>query len=187
MTILLTGGGGFIGSHVADFLLNKGAEIVIYELDIKNCHRISDKSRFTFFEADLLNNESIDEVFQKYKPSVVIHLGWVGITGKERNNSSQVKNILATQHLLEMAGKYKIELFIGMGSQAEYGVYNKRISEDILPKPDNLYGLYKLSAGLLGKFYAQKYGYKYAWLRLFSTFGPNLDMVKTPFLTVLSF
>ena len=77
------------------------------------------------------------------------------------------------QNLVEEAGECGCSTFIGLGSQAEYGIYNQRINERFPAQPQNLYGCMKLACGLLGKIYAQKYHLRYAWLRLFSTFGPH--------------
>lgn len=173
MLALVTGGSGFIGSFISQYLKEKGMDVLIPTRNINKCNRITNKKMFKFVQGDISNNEFLTKIFESYHPDIVIHLAWDGISGNERNKYEQINNLIINQNLLENCGKFNCKLFIGFGSQAEYGVYNKKIDESFLPKPDTLYGVYKLSAGLTGKYYASTYGFKYAWLRLFSTFGPK--------------
>lgn len=175
MKILLTGGSGFIGKHIVDFLLEKDAEIIcpLIETD-PNLELFSEKP-LTVRSGDLTDAAFTDGLFEEYKPDTVIHLAWKGVTGPGRNEFSQLDNLLMFQNFMESIKKNPVKTFIGFGSQAEYGVYNHRIDENVLPKPNSLYGIYKLSAALMGLQFAKTLGFNYAWLRLFSTYGPGDD------------
>jgi len=171
--ILVTGGCGFIGSFISYYLSGKGRDVLILDKDSERCRRIPDKGVAEFKEGDLCDSEFVGSIFKEYRPQVVVHLAWEGVLSGERNNPGQVSNLVAMNNLLECCATRGCRLFIGLGAQAEYGVHNVRIDEETLPEPHTLYGLYKLAAGLMGKMYAKKAGFEYAWLRLFSTFGPE--------------
>jgi nucleoside-diphosphate-sugar epimerase len=76
-------------------------------------------------------------------------------------------------NILEACARRGVGRLVGIGSQAEYGVHNVRIDETAVPRPETLYGVCKLAAGLSGKEFAVRHSLCYAWLRLFSTFGPG--------------
>ena len=89
MKILLTGGAGFIGSHLAERLLERGETVVILddfnsfydpEIKMKNVQRIREKGEFILYREDLLNSKAIREIFDKHHPEAVIHLAaYVGV------------------------------------------------------------------------------------------------------------
>jgi nucleoside-diphosphate-sugar epimerase len=173
MVILITGGFSFIGHHLSQYLAQKGMEVVTVTRNVGKYSKRIDKEPFRCVEGDLADKGFLERVFREHRPEIVIHLAWCGVTGPDRNSPDQEKNLLINQNLLEMSGRGGSRLFIGFGSQGEYGVQNRRIDEQVLPTPHTLYGVYKLAAGLVGRLFAETYHFKYAWLRLFSTFGPG--------------
>lgn len=175
MVCLVTGGCGFIGSFMSEHLAAKGIQVVVTDKRTKSIAWPAAKAPAATIEGDLVDQEFIKTIFERYRPTTVIHAAWSGVLGDARNAPEQIENLVMTKNLLEACVHFGIHAFIGFGSQAEYGVHNARIDEECVPKPETLYGVFKLSAGLLGQHYARRHKFNYAWLRLFSTFGPADD------------
>ncbi len=172
-TTLVTGGCGFIGSFITERLLSEEMDIVITSRKQSNCWRVSEAKNIKIVEGDLTDPSFVQDLFSRFSPDNIIHAAWEGIHGKQRHSNHYERNLVSMHNLLSACAQGKTTTFIGIGSQAEYGVHNKRICEDTWPKPTDNYGIYKLAAGLLGQKFAETHGLRYAWLRLFSSYGPK--------------
>ncbi len=105
------------------------------------------------------------------------YLAWDGAAFARNDARYQMMNVGYLLDAVQLAGELGA-VFIGAGSQAEYGVYNeKRRSEDI-PDPVSAYGIAKMSAQKLGKIYAEQSDIPFIWTRIFSIYGPY-DLDKT--------
>lgn len=125
-------------------------------------------------EGDLQNLPTAK--IQEFGPEVVVHAAWHGVTNQHRNDSAQItSNLNPTIKLQELARELKCRAFIGLGSQAEYGPLNKKIAENDPTEPTTLYGASKLAACHLTRQLCAQAGMRWAWLRVFSTFGPMED------------
>jgi UDP-glucose 4-epimerase len=170
--ILLTGGSGAVGRSIAREFIRNGQELILITRDKKNVSKL-EHSLLHVEQGSVIDLDFLSGIFKKYAIHAVVHCAWDGVSGSFRNSAGQIQNFIASKNLLELAGLCQVKTFIGLGSQAEYGIYNRRISEEFVPRPENLYGIYKLSAGLLGKVLARHYGFRFAWLRLFAAYGPD--------------
>lgn len=147
--IVITGASSFIGRHIINKLINE-KEWIIYAV-------IRSKSALeTWKNVSCIKTIVIDMYRYKYlsdmieTADVAIHLAWEGTRGDDRKNKEiQKKNMQYSLDLLEELKKMRIRTIVSAGSQAEYGPYNKKISEDTVPHPITAYGIYKL------KFYEQ--------------------------------
>ena len=170
--ILLTGGTGTVGNAIALELIRSQRKFVVTTRNTEHSKSIESSNQIIEC-GDVFDSSFLKKIFEKYRFETIIHCAWSGVTRESRNYSDQINNFTAFKVLLELSGTYKIKTFVGIGSQAEYGIYNIRITEEFTARPNNLYGLYKLSSGLLGKLLAERYGFRFAWLRLFAAYGPN--------------
>ena len=174
MDILITGGSGFIGNAMALHMAKAGHRVVALARRPLDLWPIAQHPSLQRLQVDLKDEAGLTRVFGRLKPHTVIHTAWEGMTRDKRDNPAQAQNLLATQNVMQAAGAHGCKIFIGLGSQAEYGVHNRRISEeDAVPAPASLYGCYKLAAGHAGMHFAAMHDFNYAWLRLFSAFGPG--------------
>jgi len=108
------------------------------------------------------------------KPEVFIHCAWRGVGGNDRNEAFQItNNIPMTLDAVELAAAAGCRQWIGLGSQAEYGNQNCRMSEDSPLRPTTLYGKAKLAAGVASLALCEARGMTGTWLRVFSTYGPG--------------
>jgi UDP-glucose 4-epimerase len=170
--IFLTGATGFLGSHIAEYLSQRNSGLLLLVRSASDKWRIKTLTNVEYVEGDLSDPKRMRDIFQRYRPDAVVHAAWHG-TNQSRDSVDQFENFVNTKDLFELCGEFGCRKVIGIGSQNEYGIHNVRLTEATSAAPSQPYGLYKLSAGLLGQCYARKYGFDYAWLRLFSTFGPK--------------
>lgn len=167
--VLITGITGFLGSHIAEVLLQNKVEVIglkRIESDIWRCQEFKD--RIDWVDIDECWK---DKVLNK-KPGVIIHCAWIGVEARFREDwLEQTKNITFLVELLELGKEIELQKFIFLGSQAEYGLTTGKISEEHLPSPVNAYGSVKLAALELLKTFASLNRINWLWLRVFSVFG----------------
>jgi nucleoside-diphosphate-sugar epimerase len=112
-------------------------------------------------------------LLREARPDIVIHSAWEGVGGALRSGDIQFDNIRSTTSLADAAIAAGARKFVGIGSQAEYGRYDRRLVETDLPQPTMLYGAAKLAANHLVAQRCRDAGVAFAWLRLFSVYGPG--------------
>lgn len=169
--VLLTGATGFLGSHVAEILSKKGIEIVALKRATSNIWRCS-----TFVNniiwIDFDDQGEWKKKVTSHSPSEIIHCAWVGVESKDRNNwSLQSKNIELLVNLLEITQFLKLEKFVFLGSQAEYGNIGHKVSEDQVVNPLSAYASIKLGCLHILKTFSDLNNLNWVWLRVFSVFG----------------
>ena len=125
---------------------------------------------------DLSDTDSLRQVIPRHPVDAVVHLAWSGVTADDRNSTLQIsQNLLATLAIWEAAHAAGCKVWIGLGSQAEYGPQEGVLREDICPKPITAYGVAKLAAGLATAKMSEISGVRHTWLRLLSAYGPGDD------------
>jgi UDP-glucuronate 4-epimerase len=185
---MVTGGGGFIGSHLCERLLREGDQVVCFDnfdnfydpnIKIRNLEEINKKflDRFTLITGDIRNSEHLQEAFQKYRIDLVVHLAArAGVRPSiEQPLLYQDVNIRGTMVLLEVCKEYKIKDFIFASSSSVYGE-NQRVpfsEKDLDIQPISPYGATKRAGELLGYSYHHLYGMNIACLRIFTAYGPR--------------
>ncbi|MFH1406101.1 MAG: NAD-dependent epimerase/dehydratase family protein, partial [Nanoarchaeota archaeon] len=186
MKILVTGGAGFIGSHVCDALLARG-DIVIcvdnfndyYDPKTKeeNIKHNFSNSNFRLFRIDILNQERLKEIFQQERPDKVIHLAArAGVRPSIKDSHLYYDvNVKGTLNLLELAKEFKIKNFIFASSSSVYGNREKGpFSEtDCVDFPISPYAATKKAGEELCYTYHHLYGLNVFCLRFFTVYGPR--------------
>lgn len=172
--VAITGATGFIGSAVLKELLLSGARVTVLLRPDSSTARLEPMEGFeTLRYSRLLDKPTIDSL-KENKPDVFIHCGWRGVGGHERNEAFQIThNVPATIDAVELAAAAGCRQWIGLGSQAEYGNLNRRISEDAPLNPTTVYGKAKLAAGVAALALCETRKIAGVWLRVFSTYGPG--------------
>jgi nucleoside-diphosphate-sugar epimerase len=170
-TLFVTGAAGFVGAAVVRAALADGHRVAalvrtpnaarLVGLDV-DCHA-----------ADLADTDRIAAILAEVRPDVVIHSAWEGVGGPLRADDIQFANITTTCALADAAIAVGTAKFVGIGSQADYGRFDRRITEADVPHPSMLYGAAKLAACHLARQRTEAAGVGFAWLRLFSVYGPD--------------
>jgi nucleoside-diphosphate-sugar epimerase len=170
--ILITGAGGFVGAAIAKAAVAAGNEVVAV---IRNsAARLAPiASSISIERIDLADAQKVAKLIGSVKPDIVVHSAWEGVGGPLRSDDIQFENIRTTVALADAAIAAGTRKFVGIGSQAEYGRYDRRITESDLPQPTMLYGAAKLAANHLVAQRCSEAGIAFAWLRLFSVYGPG--------------
>lgn len=129
----------------------------------------------TVILGDMNDLEAVREQIAAHAPEIIVHIAWQGVNGVNRNSSIQLDNVLTTLQLYQIGRDLGIKKFVGLGSQAEYGPQSGRINESTPPHPTTIYGAAKLATYLLLDRLSAVDGIDFAWLRLFSGYGPGDD------------
>jgi UDP-glucuronate 4-epimerase len=187
MNFLITGGAGFIGSHVCERLLQEGHSVWAFddlndfyapELKRANLRDLQVLAKpFEFVHGDLVNRTALDELFSSVRFDQVIHLAArAGVRPSlEEPALYQRVNVEGTVNLLEAARHYGVKKIIVASSSSVYGVNSKvPFSEsDPIFSPISPYAASKLACEALGHVYHHVYGFDIAMLRFFTVYGPR--------------
>jgi UDP-glucose 4-epimerase len=176
VNVFLTGASGFIGSYVLRHLLDRGSRVAVLLRAKSDSWRIADViDSASRIHGDLSDTSTFEPAFAKFGPEAVVHLAWGGVQGRHRNDLLQLRNLHDTIELLNATSRCDARHFIGLGSQAEYGPCEGLVAEGAPTHPTTLYGATKLSACHLTEQICRLAGMRFAWLRLFSAYGPRDD------------
>lgn len=183
--VLVTGGAGFIGSHLVDLLLRERWRVTVldnfnpfYDPRVKRrnlaCH-LGDEN-FELIEGDIRDASALDRVLHGTY-DVIVHLA--ALAGIQPSLADplgyQDVNVGGTQNLLEVARKLNVRQFVFASSSSVYGV-NPDVpwrEDDCRLRPISPYASTKISAELIGHVYAHLYGIRFIALRLFTVYGPR--------------
>jgi UDP-glucose 4-epimerase len=179
MKILITGGAGFIASHIVDRCISKGWEVVVVD-NLVSGKKENVNPKAKFYDVDITDFQKLEQIFEKEKPHIVNHhAAQIDVRKSVANPQYDAKiNIIGSLNLLELCVKYKIEKFIFASSGGTiYGeCKNKKPpKEDSLPNPLSPYGCAKLSVEYYMNYYNKVYGLKAVSLRYGNVYGPRQD------------
>jgi nucleoside-diphosphate-sugar epimerase len=172
MNVLLTGATGYIGSHIAKNLLQQNH--VVYA----TCRESSVFNKCVEFKNDLiwLNIETDNWInaLKNIELDLLIHSAWSGVSVSGRDNwDIQLENFYFTRTIIDLSVQLKINKVICLGSQAEYGDFRTKVTEEFIPNPTEAYGAIKLLALNYLKNRTLKNTVEWYWLRVFSIIGEN--------------
>ncbi len=192
-SILITGSAGFIGSNLVIELLRTQSPLHIigidnmndyYDVSIKE-YRLGEiekavkqyvDSEWTFIKGSIADKGLINEIFEKYKPSVVVNLAaQAGVRYSITNPDAYVEaNLIGFYNILEACRHYPVEHLVYASSSSVYGS-NKKVpysTEDKVDNPVSLYAATKKSNELLAHAYSKLYNIPTTGLRFFTVYGP---------------
>lgn len=185
MAILVTGGTGYIGSHICVELLNQGHELIIVDnlvnSNSKVLNRITDitKKDYKFYEVDLLSIKDLDYVFSENKIDGVIHLaGYKSVSESISNSLMYYKNnVMGALNLFEIMKKYDVKRLVLSSSATVYGLNNiSPLTEDMPLDPINPYGRTKLMLEqILYDLYNSNKDWSISILRYFNPIGAHFS------------
>ncbi len=186
MAILVTGGAGFIGSHLCEALLNKGEKVICVdnlneyyppERKIQNIASFRHHPNFLFFKVDITQQDELESIFQKHTIQKIVHLAArAGVRPSIHNPLLYTEtNVKGTINLLEIARKYQIKQFVFGSSSSVYGNASKFPFEESDPihAPISPYAASKRAAELYCYTYSALFSLPVTCLRFFTVYGPK--------------
>lgn len=186
MKIMVTGGVGFIGSHLIQALLDRGHFVVcldnfdpFYDIRIKkkNLELFKNHPRFKFVQADICNRGAISKVFAAHRFETCFHLAAkAGVRPSIEDPGSYAEvNVQGTLHLLEEARLHGVKHFVFASSSSVYGRRNRIPFDetDALLSPVSPYAATKIAGESLAHVYHDLYQMKMTVLRFFTVYGPR--------------
>ncbi len=176
--ILITGGAGFIGSHIADHFLGAGHQVVIVD-DLSTGRRENVPSGVTLFEADITDREALEEAFRREKPTVVSHhAAQINVRRSVEDPAADAHiNIVGMLRVIEAARSHGVKrvIFASSGG-AVYGEPEEiPVPESSSLHPISPYGVAKLAGEHYLACAAATYGMSTVSLRYANVYGPRQD------------
>lgn len=178
--ILITGGSGFIGSHVSDAFLKRGYKVIIIDKaltrNVKNVY-----PNVSFYKVDLNDPQPIREIIKQEKPHIISHHAseLVGVRESTMNPQKAFRDIVLTSNLFEAAKNTTVKRIIFSSSA---NVYDKKstvpISELAPVNPVSPYGIAKLAIETYCSYLEQIWAMKFTIFRYFNVYGPRQRLTK---------
>ena len=182
---IVTGGAGFIGSHIVEKLLSEGNKVTVidnfdsfYPRAYKEQNLVYCKSfpGFSLIDLDIQDAEGLEKALTENYDGIIHLAAKAGVRPSILNPVSyQQTNVSGTQNMLEFARKKNIKQFVFASSSSVYGI-NKNVpwsEEDNLLFPISPYASTKISGELMGHVYSHLYNIRFIALRFFTVFGPR--------------
>lgn len=176
-TILVTGGAGFIGSHVVDELLDMGCKVVVLD-DLSGGFRENVNERANFLEGSINDEKLIGAIFDKYNFDYVFHLAAYAAEGLSHfiKRFNYENNLIGSINLINASINYNIKCFIFTSSIAVYGKNQLPMSEDMTPMPEDSYGVAKLAVEQELKICKEMFGLNHIIFRPHNVYGERQNI-----------
>ena len=186
-TILVTGAAGFIGSNLVKRIYKETPNVAVIGIDNMNAYydvalkdfrlkELEQYSNFTFVKGNIADKVLINELFEKYKPSIVVNLAaQAGVRYSITNPDAYIEsNLVGFFNILEACRNYPVEHLVYASSSSVYGS-NKKVpysTDDKVDNPVSLYAATKKSNELMAHAYSKLYNTPSTGLRFFTVYGP---------------
>ena len=185
--VLVTGASGFIGSNLAKQLIDsiEGIHVIgfdnvndYYDVRLKEyrLNQLSHYEGFTFIKADLADKDAVNDVFEQYRPTVVVNLAaQAGVRYSITHPDAYIQsNLIGFYNILEACRHHPVDHLVYASSSSVYGS-NKKVpysTDDKVDNPVSLYAATKKSDELLAHAYSKLYDIPSTGLRFFTVYGP---------------
>lgn len=175
-TILVTGGAGYIGSHIVKYLTEKEINVIVAD-NLQSGHIDAiDTDKVKFYQVDLRDKERLDEVFKSNKIDGVIHFAANSLVGESMQKPYEYfdNNVYGMLCLLDVMRNNNVNRIVFSSTAATYGEPEQvPIMESDKTEPTNTYGETKLTMEKMMKWFDTAYGMKYVSLRYFNACGAD--------------
>jgi threonine 3-dehydrogenase len=182
MSILITGGTGFIGVGLAHRLVEKGEKVVLFDIAPRSERAAGIKGNIKIVQGDLKVWPEVMNVVKDNNVTGIFHLGsMLSLPSEENPWASFQTNVAGTMYVLEAARLFGVKRMVFSSTAATYGLgIGEVVTDETLQRPINMYGAGKLYSELLGRFYHRKFGLDFRAVRYLAVMGPG---VKTMAIT----
>jgi nucleoside-diphosphate-sugar epimerase len=172
-TFLITGGYGFIGSHLVRRLLHLQAKIVLFIRASSDSWRLKNiLKNIETYEVDIRDKAQVQDAIKKINPDYIFHLAAYGVNSAHTDYMHAIEtNIIGTCNIIQAAKFVNCKKIINMGSSSEYGNKMEPIHENMLLTPVDIYGSTKAASTILAHQIASENNINLITLRPFGIFG----------------
>ena len=172
--VIVTGATGMIGASMIEQMVTDDIEVTaIIRPNSKKVNNLPVDAKIRVVECDIDNLLTLKDILEK-DYDTFYHFAWDGTYGDSRDDAMlQEKNVRNTLEAVELAHSVGCSVFVGAGSQAEFGFVEGELSDDIPKNPVTGYGVAKYTAHKLSAIMCKKLGMRQSWGRIVSTYGPR--------------
>ncbi len=176
-TSLVTGGAGFIGSHVAAHLLKAGQRVVVLD-DLSGGFEENVPAGTTFVKGSVLDHNLVNQLFGQYGFDYVYHLAAYAAEGLSHfiKRFNYNNNVVGSVNLINAAVNHDVECFVFTSSIAVYGAGQTPMTEDMTPMPEDSYGIAKLAVELELACSRRMFGLDYIVFRPHNVYGERQNI-----------
>lgn len=176
-TVLVTGGAGFIGSHVVDVLIGDGKKVVVLD-DLSGGFKENVNPKAVFVKGSIVNAKLVASLFKKYKFTHVYHLAAYAAEGLSHfiRHFNYENNLIGSVNLINESIKAKVKCFVFTSSIAVYGAGQYPMSEDMVPQPEDPYGVAKYAVELDLKAAHEMFDLNYIVFRPHNVYGERQNI-----------
>jgi len=177
LTSLVTGGAGFIGSHVAEHLLRMGHRVVVLD-DLSGGYRENVPAGALFVEGSVLNNSMIGELFREHHFDYVFHLAAYAAEGLSHfiKRFNYNNNVIGSVNLINAAVNHHVKCFVFTSSIAVYGAGQTPMTEVMIPIPEDSYGIAKMAIEQELRVSHEMFGLDYVVFRPHNVYGERQNI-----------
>lgn len=174
---LVTGGAGFIGSHVAEQLCQSGHDVVVLD-DLSGGFRENVPAASTFVQGSILDVPLLDQLFRQHRFRYVFHLAAYAAEGLSHfiKRFNYNNNLVGSVNLINAAVNYEVNCFVFTSSIAVYGAGQTPMTEDLVPQPEDSYGIAKLAVEQDLKASHEMFGLDYIIFRPHNVYGERQNI-----------
>src|SRR5436309_1708578 len=186
MRVLVTGGAGFMGAHVARHLVAAGRDVVVLD-DLSGGYERNVPAGATFVAGSVTDPELVDDLFREHEFSHVFHLAAYAAEGLSHfiRRFNYTNNVLGSVNLLNAAVRAEtVERFVFTSSIAVYGAAQTPMTEDTVPEPEDPYGIGKYAVELDLRAAQRMFGLDYTIFRPHNVYG-ELQNLADPYRNVI--
>jgi UDP-glucose 4-epimerase len=176
-TSLVTGGAGFMGSHVAEHLVSMGHDVVVLD-DLSGGFEENVPWGAEFIEASILDHQLVERVFDWHRFDYVYHLAAYAAEGLSHfiKRFNYTNNVVGTVNLINAAVNYNVKQFAFTSSIAVYGAAQTPMTEDMTPAPEDPYGIAKLACEQELRVTHEMFGLDYTIFRPHNVYGERQNI-----------
>jgi len=175
--ILVTGGAGFIGSHIVDELINMGKKVIVLD-DLSGGFIENVNSKAAFLDGSITDEELVKNIFYENKIDFVFHLAAYAAEGLSHfiKKFNYENNLIGSINLINCAINHNVRCFVFTSSIAVYGTGQLPMTEDMIPQPEDSYGIAKYAVEQELKISHEMFGLNYIIFRAHNVYGERQNL-----------
>jgi UDP-glucose 4-epimerase len=177
MRSLVTGGAGFIGSHVAGHCLKLGHQVVVLD-DLSGGFEDHVPHGVQFIKGSVTDHQMVDELFERNRFDYVYHLAAYAAEGLSHfiRRFNYTNNLLGSVNLINASVRHQVKCFVFTSSIAAYGAAQLPMTEETVPQPEDPYGISKYAVELDLRAAHEMFGLNYIVFRPHNVYGENQNI-----------